>query len=387
LPGAKNDDPGTDDNGTPGDTTDDVTPALVVTATVFPTSGQPTGAVVSPDGQTLTLAAEGSWEVRADGGVIFTPAAGFSGTSSSVVYRVEDVNGAADTATLTVVVQPGPQAAKDTATTGQGVAVSLKPLGNDTPGRNADGSGGSWATGAVRLQTAAALPVGSTVSTHGKTLTVPGQGVWKVGADETVVFDPDPTFVGTTTPAAYVATDAIGNQAAASMTVTVTPSPARPHDGGATASTGETTSGDPVTVDVLANVTPATGAHLLPGSTCLLTDTVVVDGAPHAVDGGGDCAATLTVDGVGTWTVEPDGTIRFAPADGFTGKASIRFQVRDTAGNTYTAALAIKVKAPASVLPDTGGPALVVLLGGLLLVLVGSVLLLGRRRRPVLRRH
>jgi len=381
LAGATDDHAGTDDNGTPGDDSDDVTPALDAGATVFPSSGQPAGATVSPDGRTLTVTSEGSWAVATDGSVVFTPADGFSGTSSSVVYRVADANGATATATLTVLVQPGPEAVADRTTTAQDVDVTLRPLGNDTPGRSADGSGGSWDIPSLRLRTAAALPAGSTPSADGRTLKVPGQGVWKVQADGSVVFDPDPTFVGATTPVPYAVTDAVGNTAVASLTVTVTPNPARPADGGASASTGETTSGDAVTVDVLGHVTPATGAHLLPRTVCLLTGTVTVDGEPHHVDGGGDCARELTVDGVGTWTVNPDGTVTFVPAHGFTGRAAIDFQVRDSAGNTYRDALTIKVRADHGVLPNTGGPAFGVVLGGVLLTGAGAWLL--RRRRTV----
>jgi len=114
---------------------------------------------------------------------------------------------------------------------------------------------------------------------------------------------------------------------------------------------------------------------------CLLTGTVTVDGEPHHVDGGGDCARELTVDGVGTWTVNPDGTVTFVPAHGFTGRAAIDFQVRDSAGNTYRDALTIKVRADHGVLPNTGGPAFGVVLGGVLLTGAGAWLL--RRRRTV----
>ena len=97
-----------------------------------------------------------------------------------------------------------------------------------------------------------------------------------------------------------------------------------------------------------------------------------------------------TEPGVGTWQVNPDGTITFSPAAGFSGAATIGFQVEDSAGNTYQDELDVTVRGESSKgakpsdgertggLPDTGGPGLGWVFGGLASVLAGLVVL--RRR-------
>ncbi|TCI98934.1 Ig-like domain-containing protein [Aeromicrobium sp. IC_218] len=377
LVGAGDDTPGTDDHDTPSDTTDDVTPALVLGATVFPSAGQPSDAALTDKGRTLAVPAEGRWTLRADGTVRFVPADGFTGTTTRVAYRVEDVNGTTSTATLRVRVRPGPVAVDDAATTAQDTDVTLKPLGNDTPGQQADGSAGDWAASPVRLRTSADLPAGSVLTADQRTLTVPGQGVWRATDRGAVVLDPEPTFAGDTAVVPYAVTDSSGNSAWASLTVTVVAAA-----GHSAPSTGRVDAGGSVTVDVLSLVTPAVGAKLVPGSVCLLTDTVLVDGDPHPVDGAAACVRDLDVDTVGGWGVRGNGAVTFTPGEGFSGVATVEFSVRDTAGNTYRDSLDITVEGAGEatdVLPAAGGPALGILAGGALLVVLGAALLRWRR--------
>ena len=487
LPATTNDSPGTDDNGIPSDSSDDVTPALVPGATVFP-SGQLSGAVPSPGGKELIVPDEGTWVVLSDGSVVFDPDPGFSGTTSAVTYRIEDENGAVDTATLIVLVRSGPQPEADTATTSQNVDVTLLPLANDTPGLAADGSAGTWHVSSLVFPLAG-QPAGASLAIGGKVLVVPDEGTYTIDADGEVTFDPLPSFTGTATPVTYEITDSLGNAGTATITVTVTavtptalddsartPSgeavvidvldndeagsgaplvpatlelldpltdepvaevvvpgegtwtvvdsrvrfaPVDGFEGAATPvryvvedvngtpveatvrvfvegagesrpSSVETSQGEPVTVDVLDNVTPAEGETLPPATVCLLPATVLVDGNPRP--GGAasdDCVEKYTLRGVGTWVVNPSGSITFSPAAGFSGVATIDFQVQDTGGNTYQDELSVEVKAqpaqaaappavqtttPVADLPDAGGPALGWVLGGALSLLFGLAL-------------
>lgn len=66
-------------------------------------------------------------------------------------------------------------------------------------------------------------PDGATVSNGGKSLTVPGEGVYTVNDNGTVTFTPEPGFSGTATPAHYRVTDTAGRTAEATITVTVPP--------------------------------------------------------------------------------------------------------------------------------------------------------------------
>ncbi|QIM22441.1 cadherin-like domain-containing protein [Phycicoccus sp. HDW14] len=263
-----------------------------------------------------------------------------------------------------MLVQPGPTATPDRATTPQNVPVTLSPLGNDTPGNATDGSDGSWdvtSVTSVRLLPDG-LPRGSTVSADGKTATVPGQGTFTVGADGVVTFTPEAGFTGTVAPIGYSVADANGTTVEATVRVVVGPA------GVVAPNKVAAKPGTPVTVDVLANDTPPTGEEWVPSSVCLV---------PH-----GTCLKEYTEDGVGTWVVNPDGTITFTPADGYSGTATIAYSVTDTAGNVYTTTLTITV--PPGSLAQTGAELAPFLLTGFGALFAG-VLLVGvaRRRRRV----
>lgn len=500
LAAATDDSPGTDDNGTPSDTSDNVTPALVPGNTVFSTTGQPAGSVRSSDNKMIMVLGEGTWEVQPDGSVIFTPVRGFASTTTPVTYQIEDENGTVDTATLTVTVQAGPHSADDTATTPQNVAKVLDVLGNDTPGDNSDGSAGVFGATTV-LFPLTGQPAGTVPTDGGKRLVVLSEGTYTVD-DVTgeVTFNPVSSFSGTATPVTYQVTDSLGNDSTATITMTVTAitptanddSARTPHDTpavvdvlandqagagaalvsstlrlldplsgmpvtrvvvpgegtwtvvngklrfapvadfagsgtpmryvvedvngtraeatvtmvveapGATSPTAaSTTDGEPVTVDVLGNVTPAGGETLLPDTVCVRPASVVVNATPRGAGKAADtCVEEYTLKGVGTWVANTDGTVTFAPVAGFHGTAAIDFQVKDTAGSTYSDTLAIDVASPAaqaagsapasgstpvevtgsSVLAATGGPALAWLVGGVLSLLAGLVLVRRFRR-------
>jgi len=80
---------------------------------------------------------------------------------------------------------------------------------------------------------------------------------------------------------------------------------------------------------------------------------------------------------VGTWVVNPDGTMTFTPVAGFTGTASIGYLVTDTNGVEVANTARVTMTKP----PNTGGPVVFVGVLGVLLLLMGGVLLLISRRR------
>ena len=278
----------------------------------------------------LTVDGEGTYTVDPDTGVVtFTPVDGFEGATTPVDYRVADDNGTLARASLTVSVGDAPVAADDTATTPQGQAVPVPLLGNDTPGSDA-----TLVPGSVVL-------VDPDSGERVTTLTVDGEGTWTV--DPTtggVVFTPEPEFTGTTTPVDYEVTDTDGNTASASVSVEVTPVTPVASDDSAT-----TPYLTPVTIPVLGNdVAGDPDVPLVPSSLRLLdpaTDTWVT---------------TVTVDGVGTWTVEDDGSVTFTPAEGFSGTApAVDYRVADANGTYARASLTVVVGAPtgAEAAPNT----------------------------------
>ncbi|MEZ6121023.1 MAG: Ig-like domain-containing protein [Pirellulaceae bacterium] len=64
----------------------------------------PAGATLSPDGKTLTVPGEGVYTVLPTGEITFSPAANFSGTTTSVTYQVADNDGARTSANILISV-------------------------------------------------------------------------------------------------------------------------------------------------------------------------------------------------------------------------------------------------------------------------------------------
>ncbi|GAA4734032.1 hypothetical protein GCM10023350_17010 [Nocardioides endophyticus] len=317
LPATDNDDPS--DPGTP----------LVPASTVF------TSPDATDNGKTL-VTPEGTWKVNADGTVTFTPAPGYTGTTPPVEYRITDAAGGTDTADLVVTVRPGPSATPNTDTTPQDVDVTVDPLPNDTPGPLADGSAGSWDKATVVFP---AGPNPGTVSNGGKTLTVPGEGVYTIDpVSGEVTFDPEPQFTGVATAVTYRVTDSNGNDATSTVTITVTPIVPVANDDAA-----DTAYDTPVTLPAVTDdAAGASSAPLVPGATVFTS--------PNATNGG----KTL-VTSEGTWQVNNDGSVTFTPVPGYTGTTpAVEYRITDVNGTTDTAALTVTVRPGPSARPDTG---------------------------------
>ena len=287
-----------------------------------------------------TLASyRGTWAVQADGSVRFTPADGFVGTTPPVTYGISDTNGTQVTQTLTVTVRPGPLAQPDLVAGAQGSTLSVAPLVNDVAGQEADGSPGSFVASSLVFPTLG-QPAGSSVTASGRTLTVPGQGVWAV-ASGTVTFRPTGSFAGGATPVAYQVSDDHGTVATGRITAAVTSSvPAATDDQVAT------TYATPVRVAGATNDS-AGSSPLAPASTVFPTD-----GQPPSatVAAGGK---TLTVPGEGGWSIAADGSATFVPTSTYVGTTTaVTYRVADGAGATATATLQAVVRPGPVARPD-----------------------------------
>ncbi|MGI3783861.1 MAG: Ig-like domain-containing protein, partial [Janthinobacterium lividum] len=206
-----NDVPGTEADGSDG--------SFVTATLAFPTDGQPAGGAVTDAGHTLTVPDEGVW-TAGSGIVTFTPAAGFAGGATPVSYAASDDLGKVARGRITAAVTSEvPAATDDEAATTYATPVRLAGATNDSPGS-------SSLTSAATVFPAAGQPASATVSTDGKTLTVPGQGTWRLASDGSVTFSPAAGYAGTTAPATYQVVDGAGRTASATLTVVVRPGPA-----------------------------------------------------------------------------------------------------------------------------------------------------------------
>jgi CshA-type fibril repeat protein len=174
-------------------------------------------------------------------------------------------------------------------------------------------------------------------------LTVANEGIYRVEANGSVVFDPFPTFTGTATPINYQVTDSYGRTAGSSIAVVVTP-PALPV---ATAQTKVVGPGLSVTfTNVIGSSALATGAALQTGS---VNGPCLIDPANNS------CVASLVVAGEGTWTIDRNsGVATFASLNTITPgtKTPVTYRVTDVLGNSTTSTLTPIVPEPPVVAND-----------------------------------
>jgi CshA-type fibril repeat protein len=276
---------------------------------------------------TVTVASVGVWTANSDGSVTFVPATGYTGTTTALPYRVADMNVTYAQSTVTITVRSAPHASPDTATTLQGQPVTVAPLANDAPG------------GIATLVPGSLLLLDPGDSTYKSAVTIAGEGTYTVDpATHVVRLAPVLTFSGTGATVTYQVSDSDGNTTTSTITVTVTPViPVALPDNGSTPYS------HPVTIPLLANdhagdpVVP-----LIPGSVQLRNPT------------SGLWATTVTVTGVGTYVVQPDGSVTFTPAAGYSGSAAaLPYHVADSNGTVTSSSVSVVVGSPPVAGPDT----------------------------------
>ncbi|WP_223623003.1 Ig-like domain-containing protein [Microbacterium sp. EST19A] len=327
------------------DSAGDPSAPLVPAATTFPATGQPAGVTVSADGKTLTIDGQGSYVLDAAGAVVFTPADGYSGTTTPVAYRITDANGTTADARIQVTVRPGPSATPDADSTLQGVPVTVQPFSNDIPSQDADGSAGDWDLSTLRFPTTG-QPAGAQVLDGGTRLVMPGEGTYTAAADGSVTFTPLAAFRGGATPVSYTGTDEIGN--AVSSTITITVAPVVPTAADDSAVTPFAT---PVTFDVAGNDAPGDPAVPLDPASAVFETAGIPAGLTAEIR---DAGKTLDVAGEGVYTLRDDGTVTFAPASGFSGTSTaVRYTIRDENGSSSVAALRVTVRPGPVATPDS----------------------------------
>jgi uncharacterized repeat protein (TIGR01451 family) len=285
---------------------DSATPATAgpVTIAVLANDSDPDGDILSV--ATTTAPANGAVTVNPNGSITYMPTAGFLGTDG-FDYTVSDGHGLTDTGHVTVVVpNTAPTAVADSAATVVGQPVGVAVLGNDTDPNP--------------LQTLTVTAV-----------TTPAHGIASVGPAGAVTYAPAAGYRGAD-GFDYTVSDGAGGTDTAHVSISVADRAPVAVDDSAT-----TASGDPVTVAVLANDTDLDGDLLavVPGSVTV----------PSAAGGGS----------AGTAVLNPNGTVTFTPASGFSGTAT--FSYVGTDGTlTDAASVTVTVTPPPPAPPVTGPP-------------------------------
>ena len=278
---------------------DPVAPINKETITLLDENGQPAASVEakSPEGKVI-----GTYTVDKETGVVtFIPTdKSYSGDVVAAKVQAKDANGTTVETTYTPKITPVTPTAQDAATkdiqgktqTGTPTFTEgnpLVPIDEDTPATFEDGS---------------------------KTKTIPGEGTYTVAPDGTVTFVPEKSFTGKGTGVTVKRVDKNGTEVTAKYTPTVTPVTPTADPAETTGKQGQVQTGAP---------TFTAGNPEVPMN----------DAVPATFEDG---STTKTVDGVGTYTVAPDGTVTFTPVPSFVGKAPSVTVVREDMNGTKASA-------------------------------------------------
>ena len=278
---------------------DPVAPINKQTITLLDENGQPAASVEakSPEGKVI-----GTYTVDKETGVVtFTPTdKSYSGDVVAAKVQAKDANGTTVETTYTPKITPVTPTAQDAATkdiqgktqTGTPTFTEgdpLVPIDENTPATFEDGS---------------------------TTKTIPGEGTYTVAPDGTVTFVPEKSFTGEGTGVTVKRVDKNGTEVTAKYTPTVTPVTPTADPAETTGKQGQVQTGAP---------TFTAGNPEVPMN----------DAVPATFEDG---STTKTVDGVGTYTVAPDGTVTFTPVPSFVGKAPAVTVVREDMNGTKASA-------------------------------------------------
>jgi CshA-type fibril repeat protein len=293
----------------------------------------------------VTVPNVGTYSVDSSGVMTFTPVNGYSGTPAPLAYTVADNFGVKATATYTPKVIPPPIVVPDTSSGPWNTDQTRNVLTNNVNTSDSAAPGTTLVTNSVRLcaPTTDTAP-NCTIDASGSVV-IANQGTYTLDpATGIVTFDPLPTFKGTATPVTYSVTDELGQKSSTTYTPTVAAPPVPMAD-------PETTSGVKGATQTI---------NLLPGDTTF-DPAITLDPASVKLCGINpaevmpNCTkSSLTVAGVGTYSVDATGQMSFIPEPNFTGTpAPISYQVTDSMGGKATSTYTPTVIAPPVVRPDT----------------------------------
>ena len=275
---------------------------------IDPATGNPTDETTIPakDAKGNTV---GTYTIDpTTGKVTFTPNKDFVGTPVPATVQAKDANGTPTTATYTPTVKPVTPEGINTFTEDiQGAPQSGKP--EFKPGKTT--INGKEVEVPMDDNTPAKL-VDPTTGQEVTSVTIPGEGTYTVDPDGTVHFTPDKQFHGKGQTLKVVRQDTNGTKITAEYTAVV----------------------KPVTPDATEVLTAGVQGKEQSGRPNFVGGKTEVNGVEKTVDidetkpaklidpKTGQEATTVTIDGEGTYTVDPDGTVHFTPEKGFVGKGT-----------------------------------------------------------------
>lgn len=275
---------------------DDATSTNEDTPVVITVTGNDSDIDGNLDPTTTTVVSQpshGTVVRNADGTFTYTPQANYYGTDS-FTYQVCDTDGACDTATVTITVNPvndPPVANPDSANTDEDAAVTIPATANDT---DIDGN----------LDPSSAIVVSG-----------PSHGTVASNGDGSFTYTPAPDYHGSDS-FTYKVCDTDGLCSATTVTIAVASLNDPPVANADSVVTQEDTAS---TINVAANDTDVDG-NLVPSS------AIVLSGPSH-----------------GKLTNNGDGTFTYTPNANYYGPDSFTYQICDSEGQCSSATVSINV--------------------------------------------
>ena len=275
-------------------------------------------------GQTATIAGVGTITVRADGTFTFTPDPNYNGAIPSIDYTAVDANNGTDSGTLSLTLTPvndAPAVVASTETTPQNTAIS----GNVLTGKSSDTEGNT-----LSLST---FTIDGTTYNVGQTATIAGKGTLVINADGSYTFTPATGYVGAVPVATFTLSDGNGGTASNSLTLSVTNVNDAPLAGDDSFTGTEDAS---ISGNVLTNDSDVDGDALKVTQFVVGTSTVTV----NPTTGG-----STTIAGVGTISMNADGSFTFTPVANYNGTVPAITYTLSDGTLTDTGALSLTVTA------------------------------------------
>ncbi|MCZ2489847.1 tandem-95 repeat protein [Aquirufa antheringensis] len=308
----------------------DVDPGTTLTITQFSFTINSTTYTFTAGSGVVTMTGVGTIEIGTNGVYTFTPSGTFTGTVPEIIYTLSDGT-ATDTGLLDLFVSPAnqnPVASNDAKTTNEDTPVSGNVLTDLTADSDPEGQ-----SLIVTEYSFTVVSGGATSTTYtypaGTTNVIPNVGTIVVNSNGTYTFTPFLNYNGAVPVISYKISDGNGGTASANLAITVTAVNDTPM---AVNDDNITTPEDTVlTGNVLSNDTD-------PDGNPITVSQFVVNGVTYTA------GTTASLAGVGSLTINTDGTFTFTPTANYSGTLpTITYTAVDASGGADNATLNIKV--------------------------------------------
>ena len=264
----------------------------------------------------------GTMLLNADGTYTYTPATGFVG-EIPVNYTLTNNLGSTDSTTLTIKVIPNtvvgndnPIAQHDTSFTEEGVSVSSTVLNNDS---DPDGD-------ALTVTSATGLTIGTATVVSGVNAAgtpVANAGTVQLNANGTYTYVPAAGFVGTVNPLPYVISDGNGGTATANIYITVVGAGSTTNNTFANDDANSAPKGVTMTGNVKTNDTDPEGNTTTVTAATVFSVNGVANGTALTI------GTATVIPGVGSVTLNANGTYSFVPVATYVGTVVIPYTICD----------------------------------------------------------